>query len=57
MVILCFLSFRIYANFLFVAAITLKAYDAVNFREKSIVTTATNVFTWVNFRSALTIKD
>ena len=54
---LCFLSFSIYTYFCFCAAETLKAYDAVNFREKCIVTSATNVFTWVNFRSALTVKD
>ncbi len=51
------LSYRIYAHFFAVTAETFEFNSSVDFSKKSVISSAAHVFTWVDFRSALTVKD
>ena len=44
-------------NLFLIATFAFEAYYAFNFSEQSIVSTTSNVHTWVDVSTALTVKD
>src|SRR5690606_2575189 len=56
-VILCFLSNWVYTYFFAVTTIAFEFNNTVDFCIKSVISTTANVFTWIDFRTALTVKN